>query len=77
MIKTVLVGSFMVARLRRRHWARILERWGPDRCTVDTAAFIADADIDAMIRALQQGLHRQVTPETVLTKPEIIAGLRD
>lgn len=69
-------ASSLVARLRRRRWLRTWERWGPAQCAVLTAATIVGADPNTLAAVLQETLHRRVTSETILSRAEIMAGLR-
>jgi hypothetical protein len=72
----MLARAFVVDRVRRRRWLHTVERWGPERCSVDTLAIIVGTDAATMVGVLEKGLHRPLAASTVLSKSEILAGLR-
>jgi hypothetical protein len=66
----------LASRLQRRHWARVLSRWAPERCTLETAAFIIGTDASRLGRALMSEPGRPVAPATLLSRDEMVAALR-
>ncbi len=62
---------------QRRRWARALQRWAPDLCTVAGAADILGIDPQRLARVLSAQLQDPaVTPQTRLTRAELVAALR-
>ena len=64
-------------KLRREHWARVLERWAPERCTVATAAAILGIDARRLAGAVAPaGEGREITAATLLSRQELVSALR-
>ena len=62
---------------QRHRWARALQRWAPDLCTVAGAADILGIDPHRLARALSRQVQGPpVTPQTRLTRAELVAALR-
>jgi len=70
-----IAGWLLVLRIRRRRWLHTLERWGPERCSVGTAATIVGTDAQTLAHALELILHQPVAPNTLLSKGEILEAL--
>jgi hypothetical protein len=71
----MLIRSLLL-RQRACRWSRTLKRWGPERCTIATAATIVGTDAQSLAQAVEAGLHRSMTSETLLSKDEILVALR-
>lgn len=62
---------------QRRRWARALERWAPDLCTVAGAADILGIDPLRLTHVVSVQLQDvTVTPATRLTRAQLVEALR-
>lgn len=64
------------ARLRRRHWAHLLLKWAPDRCTIATAAAIIGKDADDLGREVASDFDAPLAPSALVARDELVTALR-